>query len=126
MTILDGGYGPAYWVAGRNKDTGSHILKAAVYNSSSSVPFQLSFKGVGSAAQGKLTYLTAPMNASNSIGVNVVREHHTSVHADRRGRFCFELPPYSVGILEVEGSMAGRGYDYRDANSRRHWKGWRN
>ena len=45
-------FDPSYWVAGRSDVTGSHILKAVVYNSSATVPFAVTFDGVpaGSSA----------------------------------------------------------------------------
>lgn len=92
---------PAYWVAGRNANTGSHILKAAVYNATTSVPFNVTFQGVSAGTKGQLTYLTAPFNASNSVGRNVVRTRVSSVIADSQAAFSFTLPRYSVALLEI-------------------------
>lgn len=80
-------FGPAYWVAGRNDITGSHILKAAVYNSTGDVVFNVNFEGVGAYANGKLTYLTAPMNASSTIGNNVVKTTSENGACHWRGSF---------------------------------------
>jgi len=118
--------GPAYWVAGRSAATGSHILKAAVYNSTGNVPFSVNFEGVGAGAVGKLTYLTAPMNASSTIGNNVVKTTTQSVRASGSGRFAFELPQYSVAVLEITATNAGQGYHYGSKGSRRGWQGWKN
>ena len=114
-------YGPAYWVAGRSKDTGSHILKAVVYNSTGNVPFDVTFEGVGAGATGSLTYLTAPMNASNTIGNNVVQKEELMVTSNGDGAFSFELPMYSVAILEIGAESAGYGHP----SSRHGWKSCR-
>ncbi|KJX95656.1 alpha-l-arabinofuranosidase a like protein [Zymoseptoria brevis] len=97
-------FGPAYYVAGRSNVTGSHILKAAVYNSTGDVPFNVVFEGVGAGSTATLTYLTAPMNASQPIGGNIVETHTSQVDADANGAFCFSLPEYSVAVLDVVGS----------------------
>lgn len=125
MSITEGGFGPAFFVAGRNNITGSHIAKVVNYNSTGSTPFSFSFEGVGSGATGNLTYLTAPMNATNPIGGNVVESHEASLTADGNGVFAFTLPEYSIGVLEVRAGSAGEGYDYREAGKREGWKGWK-
>ena len=112
--------GPAYWVAGRSDVTGSHILKAVVYNSTGHVPFDVTFEGVSAGAKGTLTYATAPLNASSTIGNDVVQMRKSSVTANKKGMFSFEMPMYSVGILEVDAESAGYGHP----NSRSGWKGW--
>ena len=112
-------YDPAYWVAGRSDVTGSHILKAVVYNSTANIPFDVTFDGVGAGVAGSLTYLTAPKNASNYIDSNVVENHVSTVTSDDSGAFSFELPMYSVAILEIGAEAAG----YGNPNSRHHWKG---
>ncbi|KAI0477054.1 glycoside hydrolase [Xylariaceae sp. FL0804] len=114
-------FDPAYWVAGRSDETGSHILKAVVYNSTGDVPFHVTFDGVGPGTSGTLTYLTAPMNASNYIDSDVVQNHESTLTADRRGGFSFKLPMYSVAILEIGAGSAG----YADPSSRHSWKGYR-
>ncbi|KAH6853839.1 glycoside hydrolase superfamily [Chaetomium sp. MPI-CAGE-AT-0009] len=61
-------FGPAYWVAGRGGGgaEGSHILKAAVYNSTggADVPMRVKFEGATAdakkGARAQLTVLTAP------------------------------------------------------------------
>ena len=112
--------GPAYWVAGRSDVTGSHILKAVVYNSTGDVPFHVTFDGVGAGAKGSLTYLTAPMNASSTIDNNVVETKTSTVTANKKGVFSFELPMYSVAVMEVDAKSAG----YAKAGGRKGWKGW--
>ncbi|KAF2103488.1 putative vacuolar segregation protein [Rhizodiscina lignyota] len=104
----DSGYGPVYWVAGKNDD--SHIFKGAVYNSteaynsSAPVPVSVSFSGVSAGASGALTVLTAPAPYThNDIGVNVVKTTTTHVSAGKDGAFSFHLPDYSVAVLEVRG-----------------------
>ncbi|KAL5372659.1 hypothetical protein DPSP01_013320 [Paraphaeosphaeria sporulosa] len=125
MTISDGGFGPAFFVAGRNSVTGSHIVKAVNYNSTGSTQFSFSFEGVGKGATGNLTYLTAPMNASNPIGGNVVQSHGSSVTASHDGVFHFKLPEYSIAVLEIGAESAGEGYNYSDPGKRQGWKGWK-
>ncbi|KAK3675815.1 hypothetical protein LTR78_004456 [Recurvomyces mirabilis] len=124
VTFTEGDYNPAYFVAGRSEVTGSHIAKFAVYNSTGDVPFSMSFQGVGGYAQGNLTYITAPMNASNPIGGNVVQTHTTTVTASRNGTFAFSLPEYSIAVFEVSANQAGQGYGYGNPNNRNGWKGW--
>lgn len=120
--------GPAYWVAGRSDETGSHILKAVVYNNSDTVPFKITFEDVASGAVGQLTYLTAPFNASNTVGSNIVERHSLSVTANDQGEFSFDLPDYSVAVMEINAATAGNGTGRSTALSRRGWKGrdhWR-
>ncbi|KAK3624539.1 hypothetical protein LTR56_020979 [Elasticomyces elasticus] len=121
----DGVWGPAFFVAGRNAVTGSHIAKIAVYNATEEVPFDLSFDGVGAGATGSLTYITAPMNSTNPIGGNIVETHTFTVTAARNGSFTFELPPYSVAILEIGAAAAGPGHNYGNPSHRRGWKGFK-
>lgn len=116
--------GPAYWVAGRSDVTGSHILKAVVYNSTDDVPFDVLFEGIGAGATGNLTYLTAPMNSSNTVGNVIVETKISTVTADSSGQFSFSLPPYSVAVLEIGAATAGNGYDYSTSASRGGWQGW--
>ncbi|KAK4550251.1 hypothetical protein LTR36_003218 [Oleoguttula mirabilis] len=125
MTITDGGFGPSYFVAGRSDVTGAHIAKFAVYNSTGSVPFEFTFAGVSSGAVGNLTYLTAPMNASNPVGGNVVTKHEQTVTAGGNGTFSFTLPEYSVAVLEIGATTAGSGHNYGNPSSRHGWKGWK-
>ena len=122
LPTTDAKYGPAYWVAGRNDQTGSHILKAVVYNSTGNIPFDVTFQGVGAGATGTLTYLTAPMNASNYINSNVVENQVSTVTADGNGAFNFDMPMYSVGILEIGATSAG----YGNPEHRHGWQGWKN
>ena len=115
----------SFWVAGRSDVTGSHIFKAVVYNSTGGENFDVTFNGVGTGATGNLTYLTAPFNASNTIGSNVVQTHTKTVTASGKGTFSFKLPEYSVAILEIGAADAGSGHDYANPKNRRSWKGWR-
>ena len=125
MTITDGGFGPAYFVAGRSDVTGSHIFKVVNYNSSGDTSFDLTFAGVSSGATANLTYLTAPMNASNPIGGNIVQKHESTVTAGTNGSFSFELPEYSIAVLEIAAESAGNGHNYGNPSSRHGWKGWK-
>jgi alpha-L-arabinofuranosidase len=123
MTITEGGFGPAYFVAGRSDVTGAHIFKVANYNSTNSTSFTLSFDGVGGGATGNLTYLTAPMNASNPIGGNIVEEHQSQITASRNGTFSFTLPEYSVAVLSI--APEGPGYNYGNPGNRGGWKSFK-
>lgn len=121
LPTTGGKYNPAYWVAGRSDVTGSHIVKAVVYNSTADVPFAVTFDGLPTGASATLTYLTAPKNASNTIGNNVVQTSTSTVKSNKKGCFHFKLPEYSVGILEVEAESAG----YGSGSSREGWLGWK-
>lgn len=128
LPTTEANFGPAYWVAGRSDITGSHILKAVVYNSTAGVPFNVMFEGVGPGAVGQLTYLTAPKNASNTIGNNIVQTITSTVVANNQSEFTFGLPPYSVAVMEIGATSAGNASDYSSSHSRRDWKGrqhWR-
>ncbi|KAF1347105.1 glycoside hydrolase superfamily [Delphinella strobiligena] len=99
-----GDFGPAYWVAGVG-ETGSHILKTAVYNTTGDVPVTVSFNGVSAGFTAKLTVLTAPDAYSyNDIGIDVVNTTSTTITASSAGVFTFTLPDLSVSVLEVGGS----------------------
>jgi alpha-N-arabinofuranosidase len=101
-------FGPAYWVAGRGSSEGSHILKAAVYNSTGDVPVSVSFEG-GNGKKGdraQLTVLTAPdgpwaHNTPENKGA--VKTTVTTLKAGRGGVFEFSLPDLSVAVLVTEG-----------------------
>lgn len=95
-------FGPAYWVAGENIHTKTHILKAAVYNSTAEVPFTVAFEGLEAGATGSLTVLTAPSPESSShIGSDMVITTHVAVTAGSNG-FVFTLPDLSVTLLKAE------------------------
>jgi len=126
ITFTEGGFNPAYFVAGRSAVTGAHIAKFAVYNSTGDVDFDFSFQGVGAYAQGNLTYITAPMNASNPIGgASLVKRTTEIVTASRNGTFSFKLPEYSVAVFEVGANQAGHGYGYGNPGNRHGWKPWK-
>lgn len=118
LPIDDAEYDPAFYVAGRNALTGSHIFKAAVYNSSTEVPFHVAFEGLTRGSCGSLTYLTAPMNASNPVGGNIVETHVKTVEISDAGTFDFTLPDYSVAVLEIKRS------EQTDTSSWKGWKSW--
>lgn len=108
-TSTDGGLGPVYWVAGKNDDTGSYIMKAAVYNSTqatnSSAPVSVSvtFDGVSEGTSGTLTVLTAPgPYTNNDIGVDVVTTTTTTIKAGSGGTFKLSMPDLSIAVLEVK------------------------
>lgn len=110
------GFGPAYWVAGRGGGSGgadgSHILKAAVYNSTggADVPVRVDFgaggKGGKKGDRAQLTVLTAPggpwaHNTPENKGA--VKTTVTHLKAGRGGVFEFSLPDLSVAVLVTEG-----------------------
>ena len=118
-----GEYGPAFWVAGKGETDDSRIVKAVVYNSTGNVPFEVDFAGIGEGATGQLTYVTAPMNASNYVGENYVESRKETVTADGT-TFKWEMPMYSIGILEVGGAAANSSYG-GSGSGRHHGHGWK-
>lgn len=96
---------PVYYVAGINSDTGSRILKAAVYDGSASVPMTVAFAGVAEGATATLTVLRAPTDDSNNeIGAVVVTTDVQMLRAGAGGVFTYTLPNMSVSLLEVKES----------------------
>ena len=119
--------GPVYWVAGENTNTGSHIFKAAVYNSTGDVPVSLSFDGVSGGTIANLTWLTAddPYAYNNVSTPNVVQTNTTTLTSDSNGVFTFSLPNLSVAILETINSAStstGDKIPWGPAG----WKQWKN
>lgn len=100
-------FNPAYYVAGKNEDTGAYIFKAAVYNSTdgADVPVLLNFDGVAAGATAELTVLTGPEDPYGwndpFTGVNVVATTKTTLTADDAGAFAFSLPNLSVAVLDT-------------------------
>lgn len=93
-------YGPAYWVAGEDNATSTYYVKAAVYNTTADVDFNVTFEGVSSGASATLTVLTAPDGYShNDIGVAVTITTTSTLTADADGAFSFSLPELSVALL---------------------------
>lgn len=94
-------FGPAFYVAGINDKTETYILKAAVYNTTSSVPFELSFPETTAGSKAELTVLTAPSGpyAMNTWGgAEVVDTNVTTITATESG-FSFSLPQWSIALL---------------------------
>lgn len=94
----DTGFGPAYWVSGINNATSQYILKAAIYNATSAVQFNVEFGQTSTTAN--LTVLTAPDPYSTFTfnGTNpVIETVSTLVAVD--GVFSFELQNYAMAIL---------------------------
>jgi alpha-N-arabinofuranosidase len=105
LPTTGGDFGPAYWVAGYNNQTGSHMLKTAVYNATADVPVSVSFKGVPAGSVATLSVLTAPSGDSYNKpgGSQVVQSTNTTIRASAGGVFKFSLPDLSVSVLEVHG-----------------------
>jgi alpha-N-arabinofuranosidase len=95
----DGDFDPAYWVAGTS-GPGQYTLKAAIYNSTAAVPFNVNFEGLGKGARATLTVLTAPDGLSTNVfdGENVVTKTITELTQTGEG-FTFELENWSVAVL---------------------------
>ncbi|KAK9797652.1 putative non-reducing end alpha-L-arabinofuranosidase [Seiridium cardinale] len=100
-------FNPAYYVAGKNEDTGAYIFKATVYNSTdgAEVPVSLTFDGVAAGTAADLTVLTGPEDPYGwndpFAGVNVVTTTKTTVTANDDGAFEFSLPNLSVAVLDT-------------------------
>lgn len=98
-------FGPAYWVAGRNDQTKSFVLKAAVYNSTADVPFSVRFDGLKAGARAQLTVLTAPEGGfahNTPQHKDAVKKTVSEVKADQEGVVAFSLPDLSVAVLEAK------------------------
>jgi alpha-N-arabinofuranosidase len=98
---VEGDFGPAYWVAGR--DDSAYILKAAVYNSTGDVPFSVGFEGLKPGAPAQLTVLTAPALAQNTPQHKeevTTKVEHLTAGAD--GSIKFSLPNLSVAVLRAK------------------------
>jgi alpha-N-arabinofuranosidase len=106
-------FGPLYHVAGKNEQTGGHIFKAAVYNSTNGadVPVRLTFEGVREGTNAELTVLTGPKNVYGvndpNTGVNVVKTKTSNIKADKGGVFQFSLPDMSVAVLDTSPKKPG-------------------
>lgn len=97
----DSAFSPAFWVAGVNVASSTYYLKAAVYNSTEEVEFDVSFEGLESGSA-TLTVLTAPNGYSyNAIGSEVVSTT-TSTLSAVDGVFRFSLPELSVAVLAAK------------------------
>lgn len=107
-------FNPLYYVAGRNNNTGGHVFKAAVYNSTggADVPVKLTFEGIKPGTTGELTVLTGPEDPYGDndpyTGVNVVKTSKTTIRSDENGSFQFELPNLSVAVLDTSPARSRR------------------
>lgn len=97
----DSGFGPAFYVAGVNSGTTEYTFKAAVYNTTEPVPFNIDFEGLKQGARAKLTVLNAPSGLSYNVpgGQNVVKQTVTELAANKAGVFSFELKQYDIAVL---------------------------
>lgn len=96
-------FGPAYWATGINEDTNTYVFKCAVYNTTETVPFAVSFEGVEEGATGMLTVLSSsgPWAANVLGGENVVVETSTEITAGEGGVFEWEMDSLTVGLFTV-------------------------
>ncbi|CAG8977470.1 hypothetical protein HYALB_00011819 [Hymenoscyphus albidus] len=99
-------YGPAYWVAGTNtisNSTKEFIFKAATYNTTSPIPFNVTFEGVALGTTGTLTVLGADGGWSANLvgGEEVVQRREGVLTAGEGGTFGFEMGEWEVGVLRV-------------------------
>ncbi|THY21184.1 putative vacuolar segregation protein [Aureobasidium pullulans] len=128
LPTTGGNFGPAYYVAGYNNQTGSHMLKTAIYNATADVPVSVSFKGVSAGATATLSVLTAPSGDSyNNVGTQVVKSTNTTIKASAGGVFKFSLPNLSISVLEVQGRptyWAGSWGGHRGAWGHGGFGGW--
>ncbi|KAL3428360.1 alpha-L-arabinofuranosidase [Phlyctema vagabunda] len=96
--------GLAFWVAGYNDPRSTYIVKFAIYNTTdgADVPFALEFPGAATTA--RITYLTAPSPYSANVfgAEEVVQSTGLDVVADEEGKFVFQLPQWSVAVLETQ------------------------
>jgi alpha-N-arabinofuranosidase len=97
----DSGFGPAFYVAGVNSGTTEYTFKAAVYNTTDPVSFNIDFEGLEAGAKAKLTVLNAPSGLSYNVagGQNVVKQAVTELKAKKGGVFSFELKEYDIAVL---------------------------
>ena len=110
-------FGPTYYVAGTNEDTGSHILKIAAYNTTNGedVPVSVAFDGVKSGTKAAVTVLTNPGGdpfAYNDplTGVNIVDRSTFVIEAEKDGAFRFSMPQLSVAVLDTDYKAECDGY----------------
>ncbi|KAF6814898.1 alpha-L-arabinofuranosidase, partial [Colletotrichum musicola] len=102
-STADAGFGPLYWVSGRDNATDAFVFKAAVYNSTAAIPMEVSFDGVGEGTVAELTILTADdVSAENILGgPDVVKYNVSSLTAGSGGLYRFTLPDASVAVLST-------------------------
>ncbi|KAH7413696.1 glycoside hydrolase superfamily [Phaeosphaeria sp. MPI-PUGE-AT-0046c] len=113
-TTSNSSYGPVYWGAGIDETrNGALVWKGATYNTTngSAVPVSVHFQGVKPGTKANLTLLTNPSGdpfAYNDpqTGVNIVKTTSSMLEADFGGKFNFEMPQLSVGVLDT-GVAAG-------------------
>ena len=79
---------------------GKYTFKAAIYNSTETIPFNIEFAGLRAGAKATLTVLTAPDGLSSNVfgGPDVVQRNVTTLTAGKSG-FEFELENYSIAVL---------------------------
>ena len=93
-------FGPAYFVAGLT-GTEDYTFKAAIYNATAPVPFNITFEGLRQGAKATLTVLSAPDGLTSNVfgGPDMVMKNATQLSAGHGGTFIFELENYSVAVL---------------------------
>ncbi|KAL3424210.1 alpha-L-arabinofuranosidase [Phlyctema vagabunda] len=102
--VSESPFGPAYWVAGASGE-GKYTFKAAVYNTTSPVPFNVTFASIEEGQTGVLTVLSAPEGLSaNTLTedgevVDVVTRSEKKLVATQGGVFGFELQQWEVAVF---------------------------
>jgi alpha-N-arabinofuranosidase len=123
-TTADEPFDPVYWVAGKDETSGGHIFKAAVYNTTATIPMSVTFEGAAApGTKGQLTILTGPANPYGYndpfLQNNVVKTNQSIVTADATGAFTFVVGAQSVVVLDTNPALVRPGCNATAAKARR-------
>lgn len=114
---VESGFGPLYYVAGKDEARSAMVWKGSVYNTTDSqpVPVSVSFEGVHPGVQAALTVLTNPGGDPYAVndpatGINIVDTSTQILTASGDGSFTFSMPELSVAVLDtdINGKQIGR------------------
>ena len=135
--------GPVYWAAGTNINTGSEVLKLALYNATAAnattsnpsqnnpggdgepgfadmaalVDITTTFEGLAAGTEARLTVLSSTSDNATAEEIpgqpSSLTKYTLTINSDSNGQFAFSLPDLSVAILETKGSQ-GDGYSTLD------------
>ncbi|KAH0608416.1 uncharacterized protein H6S33_001550 [Morchella sextelata] len=94
----DTGFGPAYWVASKNDNTGTYYVKMANYGATA-VSTTITIPG---ATAGSVTTLTGPASDSINLPKNAVVVPVTTAITGSGGKFTISLPAWSVVVVAVK------------------------